>query len=547
MSISTQTFNPHRTPTERLVGLTVGREGLLRRIIESLKASAVGDAMPQWLVTGQRGMGKTHLLLYLFNLVRSEEILSRQWEVLHLREEEYWKTHSAATFVRLLVQRLAARESQASEDDQSPLTVVADELMTMPSSQEMFNRARAALDRFARTSGRRILVGAENLDALFHQFRDPLVEGRMLRDILQHGSLSLIGTSITTELGSDLDDNKNPLYRLFRIEPLARFTFEQQEMQLQRLADLEEDDTARKKVTSFLRENKSSLQVIHRLSGGNPRLGVILYGVLAGPGRVLESIDLLHSLLDINTPYFQDRIKDLAPLERPLAAAFCEAETTLTGAEAARLTGQDRNKVYSLLARLRKAGFIEAVEWAARPGRRGNHYQVAEDLLRMWWQYRFDQQSLVRKIVEFLTLVYDRDELEDANSARGFVDRLLSLQDQPGGSALAGSIFVAKAGAADLEEVVGLVAERLAAAEHRDQDSGQYNPPYPRHRGRGRSPCACRADRYPCLGRRANGIDRHPQARTELLPGNARTREGATEEVAHSHGESAGGPRACAR
>lgn len=423
MGISAQTFNPHRTPIEQLIGMTVGREDLVEGILEALRGASEGGALPQWLVTGQRGMGKTHLLLYLFHKVRSEDFLRKHWVTVHLREEEYWKTHSAATFVRLLVQRLAAQEAQTGGEAPSQLVAAATELLTMPSDQEMFNRARAALDKFARTTGRRILIGAENLDALFRQFQNPVVEGRMLRDILQHGSISLLGTSITTELGSDLEGRKNPLYRLFRIEPLSRFTLEQQRMQLRRLADAEEDEAARSRVVSFLRERESSLRVIHRLSGGNPRLGVILFGVIAGPEGMLQSIDLLHSLLDINTPYFQDRIKDLAPLERPLAAAFCEAETTLTGAEAARMTGQDRNMVYSLLARLRRAGFIEAVEWNARPGRRGNHYQVAEDLLRMWWQFRFDQQSLVKKVVEFLAVVYSRKELEGIRSTyRKWVD-----------------------------------------------------------------------------------------------------------------------------
>jgi cytochrome c-type biogenesis protein CcmH/NrfG len=97
-------------------------------------------------------------------------------------------------------------------------------------------------------------------------------------------------------------------------------------------------------------------------------------------------------------------------MERPLAAAFCEAETTLTGAEAARIVGMNSNTAYSLITRLERAGFIEPVDSSGRSARSGKPYQVSEDLFRMWWQYRFDSEQLVRKVVQFLAFMYESDE-----------------------------------------------------------------------------------------------------------------------------------------
>ena len=206
----------------------------------------------------------------------------------------------------------------------------------------MFNGSRALFERFHRNTGARIVVGAENLDSLFQQFRDPKIEGRKMRDFLQHSNyFSLIGTSITTELGASLSDRGNPFYRFFRVEPLKRLTFDEQLRQLRKLAEADADEISRRRVHQFLTKRRESLLILHHLSGGNPRLGVFLYGVLAGPEILVETIDLLHGLLDINTPYFQDRMKDLAPRERPIAAAFCEAKSTLTGAEAAKIAGMD--------------------------------------------------------------------------------------------------------------------------------------------------------------------------------------------------------------
>jgi len=104
-------------------------------------------------------------------------------------------------------------------------------------------------------------------------------------------------------------------------------------------------------------------------------------------------------------------MKDLAPRERPVAAAFCEAKSTLTGVEAAKIAGMDRNAVYSLLTRLERTGFIEPVEQHEPGTRKGKYYQVSEDLFRMWWQYRFDSERQVQRVVQFLAVVYRKKEL----------------------------------------------------------------------------------------------------------------------------------------
>jgi hypothetical protein len=155
----------------------------------------------------------------------------------------------------------------------------------------MLNGSRALLERFHRNTGSRIVVGAENLDALFRQFRNPKIEGRKMRDFLQHSNyLSLIGTSITTELGASLNDSGNPFYRFFRMESLKRLTFEEQMFQLRKLAEADADEISRRRVHQFLSKRRESLIVLHHLSGGNPRLGVFLYGLLAldpiGAGRI---------------------------------------------------------------------------------------------------------------------------------------------------------------------------------------------------------------------------------------------------------------------
>ena len=414
MGLPTEIFNPHRTPIENLEKIFVARDYLLKKVHESLCLDPEDHNTPHWLITGQRGIGKTHFLKVLFNKITTDDRTRNHWIALHQREEEYWRVHSTATFLRGIALLLKQQWVKHDEDSDvtKQLTSALDSLADLQSGEEMLNGSRALLERFHRNTGIRIAVGAENLDSLFQQFRDPRIEGRKMRDFLQHSKyLSLIGTSITTELGASLSDRGNPFYRFFRVEPLKRLTFDEQLLQLRKLAEADADQISRSRVHQFLTKRRESLIVLHHLSGGNPRLGVFLYGVLAGPEALVETIDLLHGLLDMNTPYFQDRMKDLAPRERPIAAAFCEAKSTLTGIEAAKIAGMDRNVVYSLLTRLERAGFIEPVEQHEPGTRKGKYFQVSEDLFRMWWQYRFDSERQVQRVVQFLAVVYAKKEL----------------------------------------------------------------------------------------------------------------------------------------
>ena len=107
MGLPTEIFNPHRTPIENLEKVFVARDYLLKRVHESLCLAPEDRNPPHWLITGQRGMGKTHFLKVLFNKITADDRTCHQWIALHQREEEYWRVHSTATFLRGIARGLA--------------------------------------------------------------------------------------------------------------------------------------------------------------------------------------------------------------------------------------------------------------------------------------------------------------------------------------------------------------------------------------------------------------------------------------------------------
>ena len=171
MAIPTEVFNPHRTPIETLKRITVGRESLIRRIHESLCLSQDDRNTAHWLIHGPRGMGKTHLLLVLFDKVRTDPRTANQWVVLHLREEEYWRSYSTPTFLRSILIQLVDKNINNFSSETSVVENALLELKGMKSGEEMLIKVRALLDKVCRILNRRLVIGVENFDSLFSNSR----------------------------------------------------------------------------------------------------------------------------------------------------------------------------------------------------------------------------------------------------------------------------------------------------------------------------------------------------------------------------------------
>jgi tetratricopeptide (TPR) repeat protein len=201
-----------------------------------------------------------------------------------------------------------------------------------------------------------------------------------------------------------------PLYNFFRTWNLDSLDGEQINQLLLRRAEADK----RPDFDRQLQQNEARIKVLHYFTGGNPRLVLMLYRIIASS----DLIDVqrgLEKLLDEVTPYYKAKIESLPPQQRKIldhiARVSARTGSGLTPTEIASETRLPVNQVTSQLKRLSGLGYVRAANVRAR----SSWYSLAEPLYAIWHQMRFGRESRERMawLVEFLKAWYTSREMLD--------------------------------------------------------------------------------------------------------------------------------------
>ncbi len=149
------------------------------------------------------------------------------------------------------------------------------------------------------------------------------------------------------------------------------------------------------------------------MTGGNPRLIMMLYELMAHDN--LQDVKMqLQKLLDQISPFYQDRLKDLAPQERALLEILAlQRSEPRTPANIARHLRKSPQQISSLLQRMTKAGYLTVSD--NPQDKRSRIYRIKEGFFDLW--LAMSESRLQRKrlgyLAEFFEMYFsDRGERE---------------------------------------------------------------------------------------------------------------------------------------
>jgi DNA-binding transcriptional ArsR family regulator len=186
---------------------------------------------------------------------------------------------------------------------------------------------------------------------------------------------------------------------------------------LQKLAQLHEMGN----VAKFLATSRGRARVraLHHLSGGNHRIYIVLSQFITQ-----DSVDLLvepfMQMVDELTPYYQERIRWLPPLQRKIIECLADNEGTMPVKEIAKRLFATHQTISSQLQDLREKGYVMANQRG-----RESLYEISEPLMRICIEVKDHQRSQpLRLLVDFLRVWYDDRELPPKTSltAIHFID-----------------------------------------------------------------------------------------------------------------------------
>jgi tetratricopeptide (TPR) repeat protein/DNA-binding MarR family transcriptional regulator len=388
-------FRGNITPIDRLLKTTVGRKEMLDDLLEKLERNVEKKGGQHYLFIGPRGIGKTHFLTLIENAIKTNENLQKRYTVIRFPEEN----NRILSFADIL---LGITEILGEVTDDSDWRQRYLSTSEIEKDEDIIDTIVPKLRYYQKQTGKTLLILLENIAALFtEQIKQEQDIHRFRTFLMDTPCSTLVGTSPVYFPG--LYDNKSPLYDFFDIQVLEDLTEEQTLEMIQRNLEWEG-------CTALLKEFDSltpKIRTIHIMTGGNPRLIMMLYELVAHDNLLDVKIQF-QKLLDQISPFYQDRMKDLAPQERALLETLAlNRSEPRTPANIAKHLRKSPQQTSSLLRRMTNAGYLTSSE--NLQDKRSRIYRIKEGFFDLW--LAMSESRIQRKrlgyLVEFFEIYFN--------------------------------------------------------------------------------------------------------------------------------------------
>ena len=462
-------FTPSTMPAKLLERLFVVRQPVLEALMKRIKTLGHTPSPHHTLLVGPRGAGKTHLISLVYH--RSKNLADtskdKQLRIAWLPEDP-WTLVSYGRLLTAILERVAPDLSTRKIDE---------------------SELDASIRHTSRKDGP-ILVLAENLDQILDALGD--VGQQKLRNLLQTEPGILIIAS-TTRLDRSLSSHAAPFFGFFDTIRLDPFSPEEAREMLTTLAREANNSELAKRLSD--NESLARIHTIAHLAGGQPRLWALL-----GSALTVEDLRDLTTLLlnrfDDLTPYYQEQLARLSPMQRLIVAELATADRPLPVKDLAERIGYDQRSTAKAVSDLTERGWLKPTStiFTALLDRRRTYYDLAEPLARLAFQIKDSRGEPLPLIVDFLTNWFDVEQLQsfsendycmvalsrmESDDVGTLTRRLTSLPASRVKSLdLLGQVedALAAVAAGDAEPVMALASSLRQAVELRAQDEAGLIP-----------------------------------------------------------------------
>jgi tetratricopeptide (TPR) repeat protein len=417
-------YRPGLSLIEQLMATTVGRDDLLGLFLKKLKARHEEDEKQNFMIMGPPGAGKTHFIRVLAETVHKSEELARQYLIIQFPEEN----HRILTFADLL---LGIIEILGNISSVKSWNTLYDKLIELEDDTELIDTAIPELEKYCETSKKSLLILLENIDVFFKgQLRDSKNLKQFKKFIIKSPFATFIGTSQYNLIKSD--ELRKPPFNLFDIHLLDVLEDKQTVELIKKNLEWEKQVDLLRSFDDLL----PRLKALFEMSGGNPRLSLILYELIAKENK-WDIKRQIEKLLDQTTPFFRVRMRSLAPQERALleTIALVKLEQKTAGF-IAKCLRQSLQQTISHLNKLLKAGYLFVTDHPT--DKRSKIYRIKEGFFGLWLAigHSREQNTILPRLVEFLEQWYAEQsgrerkrqqiwhtlKMEEANSSQIEID-----------------------------------------------------------------------------------------------------------------------------
>jgi len=396
--VKSSRFSPGNMDNDSLEKLFVGRTKILENVLHNIEISSDSKEKHFFLIVGPRGSGKTHFVSLVHDrleLMDSYKHVRNKLIISYLNEEE-WGIASYLDFLIRILQSI--KEPSGNNELENELESIACLYVSNPDKAREF-----AENLLADSIGEKtLLLICENLSDIFDALGD---EGqKRWRSYIQERPFWTI-LATTPTIFSDVMMQESPFYGFFTIRYFKPIDFDTALDLLCKKAKHEK----KYKLLELLKSpvGRARVRAIHHLAGGNHRAYVILFDFLNE-----ESLDDLASpflrMVDDLTPYYQDRMRQLAPRQRKLTEFLCRHSRPVPVKEISNQCLMSQQTAAKQLGILLKSGLVNKTTKG-----RSSFYELAEPLMRICIEVKDNRTEHLKLFVEFLRHWFSSNEIDE--------------------------------------------------------------------------------------------------------------------------------------
>jgi len=410
------------TSPEHLRHITVGRSDLLRDTLDILRANLGRKPKHHQLFIAPRGSGKTHFLSLIEDEIHRDPALAAGYQVVRFPEEPN-RVSSFADFL------LAICEILRTEG--SPWAELYDRLATETDDDLICETLVKTLRARHRETRRVFVLMVENLNQIMEeQMKDPKAI-QALRGFFMGDNGCLLIATAPVHFGAHTRPDA-PFYDFFDTQVLDLLSPEDTVTLIRR--SLEWDK--RTDLLDRFEELRPRLLAIHTLTGGSPRLTVMLHELLT-TDSVSAVREQFLQLQDRITPFYQDRMRDLSPQERAVLETIATMRETgpmpaprKTPANIAKRMRMSQQQTSSLLARLTRSLYLKSTP--NPDDKRSTLYTIREGFFDLWLAMNLSRTAARRIpfLSDFFASYYQLEE-ERRRKRKEYLARLKAGEFNP--------------------------------------------------------------------------------------------------------------------
>lgn len=375
-------YNPSNLTDQELVERFVIRKKEFQNIFKDIKNSDMKYPEQHYIIEAEKGYGKTTLLKRLYIEIKSDKELKERVIPVLFPEEQY--------NIRKLF-KLWEVTAQHLEVESDEFVGLKDEMDKYSQGKDYEDICFKILEQKLKEKNKKLILLIDNIGDILKKFK--IYEQQKLREILlTSAEIRIIGAS-SEVLGFTYDYNK-PFYDFFKQIKLKGLNEEETVEFLVKLGRI----FNKKDISEIIKSNKGKIETLRRLTGGVPRIMILLFDIVGSEGSTFKELQIL---LDRVTPIFKHTMDKLSPVQQEIVDVIALSWEAVTTKEIADKIRMQSKEVSAQLNLLEKNGVINKI-----PVNKKNYmYQIKERFFNIWYLMRFGgekEKYKVQRLVDFL-------------------------------------------------------------------------------------------------------------------------------------------------